>query len=202
MSKVEEFLSEMRSKLAGYSPELAAQAILGCEIVAPDCRARIVEVEAYAAANDPGSHAWRGKTQRNQVMFGGPGHLYMYFTYGSHWMANIVCRPEGEAAAILIRAAKPLSGIESLLSRRSTSLKNLLSGPGKLCSAMGLNGAHYGINMLDPRSPFHLAPGTIPKRILMSTRIGLAPGKGEHTPWRFIDADALEWASRPHPKLA
>lgn len=163
---------------------------------------RIVETEAYHGPSDPGSHAYRGPTPRNQVMFGEPGRLYMYFTYGNHWMANVVCRPPGEAAAVLIRAAEPIDGLDLMRSRRQKARSDLdlLSGPGKLCAALGLDARHYGLDLFDPSSPVQLHPGDAPANVLVSTRIGLAPGKGETTPWRFIDADRLSWVSRPHPK--
>lgn len=190
--------------LANLPVEESARFLLGWHLLTPECEVRIVETEAYHGPTDPGSHAYRGPTPRNQVMFGESGRLYMYFTYGNHWMANVVCCPVGEAGAVLIRAAEPVSGIELMRSRRPRAKTDLdlLSGPGKLCAALALDSKHYGLNLFDPASPVRLTPHDPAKNILVSTRIGLAEGKGEHTPWRFIDADRLVWASRPHPKNA
>ena len=101
---------------------------------------RIVEVEAYIGSIDPGSHAYRGKTQRNAVMFGPAGHLYVYFTYGMHWCSNAVCGPVGEAQAVLLRALAPIDGIEVMYERRLKAKKDtdLCSGPAKLCQALGI----------------------------------------------------------------
>jgi len=191
----------LRELLETLSVEDSARLLLGCHLVTSDCRVRLVEVEAYSQADDPGSHAHRGQTPRNRVMFGPPGRLYTYFTYGHHWMANVVCRPEGEASAVLIRAAEPLSGLEHMWPRRpkAKNVHDLLSGPGKVCAALALNANHYGLDLLDPKSPVRLEPGTPPSDIIVSTRIGLAPGKGDDQLRRYLDASSLEWCSKPHP---
>jgi len=180
---------------------IAARGLLGAELTVGSCQVRIIETEAYRAADDPGSHAARGQTPRNAVMFGPPGHAYVYFCYGVHWMLNITAHPPGEAAAILIRAACPLEGIEEMMVRRKTSRpKDLLSGPGKICQAMAVGAAHQGLNLLDPSSEIRLEPGEPAKAILVGTRVGLAPGKGEDLPWRFVHAEYADWASRPKLK--
>lgn len=153
---------------------------------------RIVEVEAYAGAEDPGSHAYRGETPRNRVMFGRPGHLYVYFTYGMHWCANAVCGEEGTASAVLVRALHPVAGLDAMWARRPAARRerDLCSGPAKLCAALAIDGGHdgadlvrrdRGIAVLDDGTP----PPAVPGR---STRIGLSSGT-EHA-WRwFVPGD-------------
>jgi DNA-3-methyladenine glycosylase len=161
-------------------------------------RARLVEVEAYDGANDPGSHAFRGRTPRNASMFRAPGHAYVYFAYGCHWMLNVSCAPEGHGAAALLRAAVPLEGLAVMRSRRPRARydHDLLSGPAKLAQALGLDRSFDGFDLLDPASPLRLEPGEPPKRVAATVRIGLAAGKGDALPWRFVDADAGRWLSR------
>ena len=182
----------------------AARSLLGWELVHGVLRARIVEVEAYSTPDDPGCHAHRGKNNFNATMFDVPGTAYVYFTYGNHWMINVVGFPEGQAAAVLIRAAEPLGGLEVFRERRPKAVKDrdLLSGPGKLTAAFGISKALNGSNLLDPHSNLRLEPGEPPTSICTGTRIGLAPGKGDELPWRFMDAAKLEWVSRPLPKLS
>jgi DNA-3-methyladenine glycosylase len=116
----------------------------------PDGRlsGRIVEVEAYRGADDPASHAYRGPRQRNAVMFGPPGHLYVYFTYGMHECMNLVCGPAGRASAVLIRALEPLEGIEAMQRRRGVrEAARLLRGPGCVTRGLGLSRAHDGADL-------------------------------------------------------
>ena len=110
---------------------------------------RIVEVEAYEGADDPASHAYRGPTPRNAVMFGPPGQLYVYFTYGMHWCANVVCGPVGEATAVLLRAGAPLRGLDGHAGRPpgGRTDRDLCSGPAKLCQALGIDGSFDGADL-------------------------------------------------------
>jgi DNA-3-methyladenine glycosylase len=151
-------------------------------------RARIVEVEAYVGGGlDPGSHAHRGQTKRNATMFGPPGHLYVYFTYGMHWCANAVCSPAGEASAVLLRAVEPLAGVEEMweLRPRAKRVTDLGSGPAKLCQAFGITGADDGVDLVTAGALAIVDDGTPPPATLgVSTRIGLSAG--EDLPWRWF----------------
>ncbi|MBX7134054.1 MAG: DNA-3-methyladenine glycosylase [Fimbriimonadaceae bacterium] len=178
-------------------PVTCARALLGTILVRGELRARIVETEAYDGPLDPGSHAFRGPTPRSEVMFGPPGRAYIYFTYGMHWCLNIVTRSAGEGSAVLLRAAEPLTGLDVMRDRRVKSSRDedLLSGPAKLASAFGLDGSMNGMDLFDANSELRLQDGPPPSAILVGTRIGLAQGKGDDLPWRFVDADALRWVS-------
>jgi DNA-3-methyladenine glycosylase len=149
--------------------------------------ARIVEVEAYLGSEDAGSHAFRGETPRTAVMFGPPGHLYVYFTYGMHWCANVVAAKDGDAAAVLVRAAAPVAGLATMRERRpkARSDRELCAGPARLCQAFGITGDDNGadltrglLRIVDDGTPPPARPG-------VSTRIGLSPGRGDDHPWRF-----------------
>ncbi|MCW5937638.1 MAG: DNA-3-methyladenine glycosylase [Fimbriimonadaceae bacterium] len=196
------YRSTLRTLLAELPVEEAAPHLLGAILRLHECSARIVEVEAYAGERDPGSHAWRGRTPRNQVMYGPPGYTYVYFTYGNHWMLNVTAAPAGVASALLIRAAQPLTGLESMRARRPKAKtdKDLLSGPGKLAAAFGIDSRFYAVDLLG-EGPLVLEPGPPIARVVTDVRVGLSAGRGESTPWRFLDADSLDWASRPLPRL-
>ena len=150
---------------------------------------RIVEVEAYRGAVDPGSHAYRGRTPRTTVMFGPPGHLYVYFTYGMHWCANVVALgAPGDASAVLLRAGEPLDGLDVMRARRPAARqdRDLCSGPARLAQALGIAKEENGASLL--RGPLGIYDDDVPPpgRPGRSTRIGLAPGKGETSPWRWF----------------
>ncbi len=151
-------------------------------------RGRIVEVEAYVGGGiDPGSHAFRGQTRRNSTMFGPPGHLYVYFTYGMHWCANVVCEPAGAASALLLRAVAPLAGLEQMraLRPRAGSDLDLCNGPAKLCQAFSITGAHDGSDLVAGAGPNVYDDGTPPpERPIVTTRIGLSAGSD--LPWRWL----------------
>lgn len=182
----------------------AAPKLLGCLLVRGELVSRIVEVEAYRAADDPGCHAFNGRTKRTEIMFGPPGLAYVYFTYGAHWMLNVVAHGDGDAAAILVRAAVPIAGIESMRANRPKSKCdfNLLSGPGKIAAAYSINALDYGKRLFEEESDLRLYPAdTEVNNVLIGSRIGLAEGKGELLPWRFADADELAWVSKPTHSL-
>jgi DNA-3-methyladenine glycosylase len=167
---------------------VVAPELLNKVLVKGERRARIVEVEAYVGGGaDPGSHAHRGETKRNATMFGPPGHLYVYFTYGMHWCANAVCSPAGEASAVLLRAVEPLAGVEEMweLRPRARRVTDLGSGPAKLCQAFGITGADDGVDLVTAGSLTIVDDGTPPPAVPgVSTRIGL--GAGQELPWRWF----------------
>lgn len=180
---------------------LAAPALLGCYLVREGLKARIVEVEAYRGFEDPGSHAYRGMTPRNAVMFARPGLAYVYFTYGMHWLLNVSAFPEGTAGAVLIRAAQPIEGLELMFARRPLARRaeDLLSGPAKLTSAFGIDGTDNGIDLFDRRSTLRVLERNTEPKVVVGTRIGLQKGKGDDLPWRFCDSESLQWVSKPLP---
>ena len=150
----------------------------------------IVETEAYAGLEDPASHAYRGKTKRNEVMFGEAGHAYVYFTYGFHHCLNFVTATEGTPEAVLIRALEPITGIEEMKQRRMTSdLRNLTSGPGKLCKALAIDRSLNGIDVTKLSSQISVREGKgTPRLIGSSARIGIRVAT--QRPWRFFDAQS------------
>jgi DNA-3-methyladenine glycosylase len=148
---------------------------------------RIVEVEAYEGSEDPASHAYRGPTPRTATMFGPAGHLYVYFAYGMHWCMNVVGGVEGVAAAVLLRAGAPVSGVELMRTRRPAVHHDadLCSGPARLTQALGINRDHDGadlvrgqVRVLDDGVPPPPSPGR-------STRVGLRAGRGDTMRWRW-----------------
>jgi DNA-3-methyladenine glycosylase len=162
---------------------------------------RLTEVEAYDGERDPGSHAFRGRTRRNAVMFGPPGHVYVYFTYGMHWCMNLVCLGEGTAAAVLLRAGEVVGGAELASARRGPGvpLRDLARGPARLTVALGVTGGLDGADAVDPESPLRVLPGepVTPTRIRSGPRVGVA-GDGAHHRWRFwLDAEPTVSTYRP-----
>jgi DNA-3-methyladenine glycosylase len=163
---------------------------------------RLTEVEAYDGASDPGSHAYRGKTPRNAVMFGPAGHVYVYFTYGMYWCMNLVCGPPDVAAAVLIRAGELVVGHELASSRRTTSssARDLARGPARLTAALGVGKQYDGADATDPASLLRVLPGTgrrAAKRwVRRGPRVGVS-GDGGVRPWRFwIDGEPTVSAYR------
>ena len=183
-----------------------ARELLGARLVRISDGVKLVgiisETEAYFGFDDLASHAKAGRTIRTDPMFGPPGRAYVYFTYGNHWMLNITANPIGVPGAILIRAAKPISGLATMFERRvkAKTDRDLLSGPGKLCQAYGINADHMSVDLLEPGSPLRIIPSESQVEPMIGTRIGLAPGKGDDLPWRFIHPDHLDYVSRPLPR--
>ena len=168
-----------------------APSLLGCVLRANGVGVRLTEVEAYAGESDPGSHAFRGRTPRTEVMFGPAGRAYVYFTYGMHWCMNVVCGPDGTASAVLLRAGEVVEGIELARERRPRSRdRDLARGPARLTQALAVDGAYGGVDLLDPSSPVRLSSGSTvdPGRIRTGPRVGVG-GAGAATPWRFWLAD-------------
>jgi DNA-3-methyladenine glycosylase len=147
-----------------------------------DVAVRLTEVEAYAGPDDPGSHAYRGRTPRTAVMFGPAGHLYCYFTYGMHVCCNVVCGPEGTPSAVLIRAGEVVDGLELARERRKRSSdRDLARGPARLCQALGIDLSHDGTDLV--AGAVTLTLGTPPTEVSTGPRVGLrqAPDR----PWRY-----------------
>ncbi|MFB7374489.1 DNA-3-methyladenine glycosylase [Streptomyces sp. NPDC056222] len=164
---------------------------------------RLTEVEAYAGAIDPGSHAFRGRTARNAVMFGPPGHAYVYFTYGMWHCLNLVCGPEGHASGVLLRAGEILVGAEQARTRRLSARydRELAKGPARLATALDVALALNGTDTCaGPDSPLSLLTGTPPPadQVRSGPRTGVG-GDGAPHPWRFwIDADPTVSPYRAH----
>ncbi|MEH1100775.1 DNA-3-methyladenine glycosylase [Micromonospora sp. CPCC 205561] len=180
----------------------AARGLLGCRLAAGDVTVRITEVEAYAGtAGDPASHAHRGRTPRNAVMFGPAGHAYVYFTYGMHWCMNVVTGPDGEASAVLLRAGEVVDGLDAARARRPAVRRDvdLARGPARLCAALGIGRDAYGSWLLGD-GPVRLRPAEAPvpaDAIAAGPRVGVT---GAHdVPWRFwIAGDPTVSAYRRH----
>ncbi|RUR01043.1 DNA-3-methyladenine glycosylase [Labedella endophytica] len=164
---------------------------------------RITEVEAYlGVGEDPGSHAFRRRSPRNATMFGPPGRLYAYFTYGMHVCANVVCGPEGSASAVLLRAGEIVEGVELARARRpaATRDRDLARGPARLASALGIALAEDGAPL--DASPYALELGGLESDVVSGPRTGVSgPGGGLDFPWRFwIDGDPSVSPYKRHPK--
>jgi DNA-3-methyladenine glycosylase len=168
-----------------------ARALLGQVLVARSpagtVALRLTEVEAYAGAADPASHAYRGQTPRNAVMFGPAGHLYVYFVYGMHWCCNVVCGPDGLPNAVLLRAGEVVSGVDTARSRRAATRSDvdLARGPARLASALGLDAAANGIDLCAGTSAVRLlAADPVPDELVRAgPRVGVAVA-GD-VPWRL-----------------
>jgi DNA-3-methyladenine glycosylase len=197
-----------REFFAGPAPEVAPR-LLGCVLRrdSPEgpVAAVITEVEAYAGLTDPASHAYRGLTARNAVMFGPPGHAYVYFTYGMHFCVNLVCEPAGAVSAILLRAGRVIEGAGLAAARRWPPAdreagpgarrhpeRDLARGPARLCQALGIDRALNGADAVDPQSPLRVSAGPggpVPAaKVCAGPRIGIR--QAVDVPWRFwLDGD-------------
>jgi DNA-3-methyladenine glycosylase len=148
--------------------------------------ARIVEAEAYQE-DDPASHSYRGHTTRTEVMFGPPGHLYVYFSYGTHWCMNVVTGKAGEGSAVLLRAAEPLEGLELMRQARGVdAVRSLCSGPGKLTQAFGVTKSQNGLDLVSGQDLYLVAGGRLPEdRLGIGPRVGISVAAD--VPWRFFE---------------
>ena len=155
----------------------------------------IVEAEAYAP-DDPASHSYCGQTMRNATMFGPPGSLYVYRSYGVHWCANVVCGEERLGAAVLLRALEPTHGLDEMRSRRGLEDTALLcSGPGRLCQALGITGEHDGLPL--DHQPFALYEASEAAAVLVGPRVGIT--RAQDRPWRY-SLRSSPFVSRPRPR--
>nr|WP_307812434.1 DNA-3-methyladenine glycosylase [Phycicoccus sp. CSK15P-2] len=184
----------LRDLLAGDVLEVAP-ALLGARLSHGGVTVRLTEVEAYAGTDDPGSHAFRGRTPRTEVMFGPAGRLYVYFTYGMHFCANVVTGPEGEASAVLLRAGEVVDGSDSARRGRThLGERDLARGPARLAVALGLARDENGLDLLDATSDGALTLAddlTMAQRVRTGPRVGVSGPGGDGTvfPWRFWLAD-------------
>ncbi|HEY8045959.1 MAG TPA: DNA-3-methyladenine glycosylase [Streptosporangiaceae bacterium] len=212
-----------REFFAGPSLQVAPR-LLGCvlehETAGGLVAVELTEVEAYEGSADPASHAYRGRTARNGVMFGPPGHAYVYFTYGMHFCVNLVCEPEGTATAVLLRAGRVTEGAGLAAARRlagrpgappasrKVTDRDLARGPARLCQALGIDRAQDGADVCDPGSPLRIRPGPpgpqpprgpagTPPRVSRGPRVGVSSAADR--PWRFwLTGDPTVSAYRPH----
>ncbi|QNN52605.1 DNA-3-methyladenine glycosylase [Nocardioides mesophilus] len=166
--------------LVGPVPEVARR-LLGARLHHGDVTVRITEVEAYDGPNDPASHAYRGSTARTEVMFGPPGHLYVYFSYGMHWCANVVTGEDGRGSAVLLRAGEVVAGIELARTRRGAKVPDvrLARGPANLAQSLGLDRSSNGLSLEDRLD----LPAGVAASVLSGPRVGVS--QAADVPWRF-----------------
>jgi DNA-3-methyladenine glycosylase len=180
-----------------------APELLGCVLCSGPVAVRLTEVEAYHGTADPASHAYRGQTPRNSVMFGPPGHAYVYFTYGMHFCVNLVCMRPGTASAVLLRAGEVVAGVPLAQARRGEKVpfRDLARGPARLCQALGIDRSYNGADVVDRAGLLHLEAGTAGAGLVSrGPRVGVR--EGWQNPWRFwLDADPTVSAYRAHPRI-
>jgi DNA-3-methyladenine glycosylase len=187
----------LRRDFFARSVHQVAPDLIGATLLVDGVGGRIVELEAYDQ-QDPASHAYRGRTPRNAAMFGPPGHAYVYRSYGIHWCLNLVCGGEGVPEAVLIRALEPTRGLELQQSRRGVDdVRQLCSGPGKLCQALGITREHDGLALDVP--PFRLEPRAEVPEIVTGPRIGIT--RATDLSWRYMSAGS-PYLSRAAPRGA
>ena len=187
----------LRRSFFARSVHEVAPDLIGVTLLVDGVGGRIVEVEAYDQ-EDPASHGYRGRTPRNEVMFGPPGHAYVYRSYGIHWCLNLVCGAVGVPEAALIRALEPTAGIAEQRRRRGVEdLRALCSGPGKLCQALDITREHDGLPL--DRAPFRLEPRADAPDIVTAPRIGIT--RATELSWRYLEAES-PFTSRPAPRAA
>jgi DNA-3-methyladenine glycosylase len=194
-------LSRLGRRFFARQATEVARDVLGCRLIRlepGDLRLSgwITEAEAYAGPQDLASHARHGRTERNAPMWGEPGHAYVYFTYGMHWMLNLVTEQHGQAGAVLVRGMLPDEGLEIIRKRRKRSDRQLTDGPAKLCQALAIDGALDGLDLCADEAPLYLCGGpSIPNRIVsIGPRVGLnhVPEPWLSRPWRFrVSPDSL-----------
>jgi DNA-3-methyladenine glycosylase len=174
-------VNQLRRDFFARSSHEVAPDLIGVTLLVDGVGGPIVEVEAYDQ-DDPASHSFNGRTPRNAVMFGPAGYAYVYRSYGIHWCLNVVCADQDRADAVLIRALQPERGLDVMRERRGTDDdRALCSGPGKLCQALAVTGAHDGLALDEP--PFRFLVRTEPPSIATGTRIGLT--RAADRPWRY-----------------
>lgn len=195
-SKISPEIHLLNRAFFARDPRRVARQLLGKVLIREAARenisARIVEVEAYLGAEDPAAHAAAGRTLRNAVLFGPPGHAYIYFIYGNHYCLNVSCEPEGQAGGVLFRALEPLSGIKEMARARAVELRGpqdwpkLTSGPGRLCRAFRITRARdNGCDLTSPASGLWIGDdGYRPRGIATSPRIGIT--KAADIPLRYF----------------
>ncbi|MGM9480252.1 DNA-3-methyladenine glycosylase [Roseateles sp. NT4] len=163
------------------APEAVARQLIGWTLLVDGVGGVIVETEAYDT-DDEASHSFKGPTPRNAPMFGPPGRVYVYLSYGLHWCLNVVCREVGHGAAVLIRAVEPTHGLEAMRERRGVHRAQLLaSGPGRVGQALGIDASFNGLAF--DETPFELLEPSAPAKLVVGTRIGIT--RAAHLPWRF-----------------
>jgi DNA-3-methyladenine glycosylase len=185
----------LRRDFFARSVHEVAPDLVGVTLLVDGVGGRIVEVEAYDR-EDPASHGHRGRTARNEAMFGPPGHAYVYRSYGIHWCLNLVCGEVGIPEAVLIRALEPTAGLEEQRRRRGVEDERALcSGPGKLCQALGITREHDGLALDLP--PFRLDERREVPEIATGPRIGIT--RATELSWRYVDANS-PFVSRAAPR--
>jgi DNA-3-methyladenine glycosylase len=174
---------------------LVARDLVGWTLLVEGVGGVIVETEGYAR-DDPASHSFSGRTSRNATMFAPAGRLYVYRSYGVHWCANVVCAEDGVGAAVLLRALEPTAGLDVMRARRGADDPRLLaSGPGRLTQALGISGAHDGLDLAAP--PFVLVAPESTRDVVESARVGIT--RATDKPWRY-SLSGSRFVSRPRPR--